>query len=121
MKKNGSLHYYMVAGQVIIQDGEDSIISVPANGVLTTDNYNHKINAHALGKAQQALQVFAANKLGEMPQVIDVLITGIMDLGNMTPAEFDAKPEGMIVQDRPVQADPADPFAAQIADRVMVD
>lgn len=117
MSENKALHYYMVSGQVVMKDGED-IHAVMANAVLTTDGHDHHINVHALGKAQQALQITVSKKLGEMPEVVDVILMSFIDLGNMTPEEFNAPPPGMEVQEK-VIVDPNDPYASEIADRVL--
>jgi hypothetical protein len=117
MSENNSLHYYMVAGHVIIKDGED-VRGVMANAVLTTDGHDHHINVHALGKAQQALQISVSKKLGETPEVVDVILMSLIDLGSMTPEEFNAPPPGLEV--KAVTVDPNDPYADEIIGRVTV-
>jgi len=90
-------YYYLVAGNVII-NSDGGIQGIPQNAMIITDNDN--IGLHQLGKAQQALQVTLFKKLGESPEVIDVIVTNLVLLGVMTEAEFNARPEGLAVQER---------------------
>ena len=89
--------YYLVVGNVIVNT-ENGVQGIPQNAMIITDNTN--IGVHQLGKAQQALQVTLFKKLGENLEVIDVIVTNLVLLGEMTEAEFNARPEGLAVQER---------------------
>lgn len=93
---SGKLHYWMVAGSVVVL-ANDNIQAVPQNAMITTDF--QQIGEHQIGKAQQALQVVMFKKLGETVQVVDVILHNFVYLGHMTPEEFHAKPEGVVVRE----------------------
>lgn len=76
----------------MIQTDEDSVQAIPVNATLTSDST--KIGLYQIGKAQQGLQLTLFNKLGgEVPQVVDVIITNIIYLGLMTPTRFQFIPK----------------------------
>lgn len=91
------LHYWLVAGSVVI-NVEDNIQAVPANAMIITDD--QRVGEHQLGKAQQALQVSFFKRLGETVQVVDVILHNLVHLGAFTDAEFHSKPIGVEVQER---------------------
>lgn len=90
-------HYYLVAGHVVVEKDEH-VQALPQNAMLITDE--QKLGVHQIGKAQQALQVSLFKKLGDTINVVDVLIIGITHLGHMTSEEFNARPDGVEVQER---------------------
>ena len=106
MSKNFRQHFYLISGIVLIQDPETEVITgVAQNGMLTTDD--QIIGVHELGKAQQSLQIALFNKMGEAPNVIDVILSGFSYLGRMTQARFEQRPEGMGIKEveKPVVED----------------
>lgn len=90
-------HYFLVAGNVVIQDEHENVQAIPQNGTVTTDSRNFGV--HCLNKGQRALQFSLARSLGELPKVLDVVITNVSYLGHMTASEFAKVPEGQQVQE----------------------
>lgn len=110
-------YHYLVVGNVIIEV-EGNIQAVPQNAMILTDQ--PEIGVHQLGKAQQALQLTLQKKLGEMPNVVDVIITNLVMLGFMTSEQFNHRPEGLQVQER-AKEEPASnvvDFSEALNDRV---
>lgn len=94
------LHYFLIAGIVGINvqqeiDGvtTDNPSSSPANAVVRHDSVNFP--AHRLGRAQQNLTKAFIQKVPEeikpMLSIMDVVITNVSYLGEMTEEEFQAE------------------------------
>jgi len=95
--KNHRLHFWLVAGNVVINQ-DDNIHSIPQNGLIATDDRN--LGEYQLGKAQQVLQANCAKVLGEAPQFVDVVLINFTYLGHMTEAEFHKRPKDLAVRER---------------------
>lgn len=97
MDNTPKLHYHLVSGQVLCHpvDQPELLGPVTLNAVIVTQTRN--IPAVQLTRSQGALQqqLFTRHKPEEVT-VLDVVISTINYLGEMTPAEFLAgsqKPE----------------------------
>jgi hypothetical protein len=96
------LNYFLAAGQIIFHTGEPD--SAPA--IVTVNcvvmNKTGKFPLVMVGKVQQNLQMEFFRQLGDLAAsttVTNVAITNIMPLGVFTNEEFNARPEGMQLQE----------------------
>lgn len=82
--------YYLIAGEVVFQANEEEAPhAVRANGVVMSSD--GKFAVPQIAMAQQTLQHIFYTRLGEEAKnvkIVDVVILGIMPLGEFTPAEF---------------------------------
>lgn len=77
----------------MFRDPEDNIMGSDTNAVLRLDE--KLITVASIGKAQQALQMEFHNRMGDLSmKPFDVFMYGFTYLGNMTDAQFQAKPDG---------------------------
>lgn len=85
-------HYYLVAGEIIFFVGDPSeegneAATIKLNTMITCRN--SFVTVKELGKAQQALQLQAVQKIGEPNMVfVNVLLLTVSYLGHMRPEEF---------------------------------
>lgn len=108
-------HYYMIAGNVVIDNGNDSVTALPANGMIQVDTRN--LGLHQIAKMQESLQVSVATKMGEVPKIVDVVIISCSYLGHMSKEEFEKRPKNTDVKIRaPLAADAID-FTGELQDR----
>lgn len=91
-------HYHLVSGSVVIVISEDNVQALPVNALLITDD--GQLNFHGMNKAQMALQATLANKLGDVPKVVDVILHSISHLGVFTPEEWSHVPGDLDIQER---------------------
>jgi hypothetical protein len=105
----GRKFHFMVAAQIVFSmpadDGGLAINTANINGVVTHDK--DTIPTHLLGQAQKVAQMQLFKRLGDEAtkvNVIDVVITNLMNLGYMTEAEFNAAPDGQKQQEIPKAA-----------------
>jgi hypothetical protein len=96
--QNVPTDHYLVAGQVAFQMPGDESIQVLALNTLMKLPQGHKINAKALGLAQQGLQMMVHRRTTGQnmapPKMIDVIILNLNFLGSFLPGEFE---EGSIL------------------------
>lgn len=86
-------HYYLVAGELVLQQDDDTPAQARLNTVTATD-YQRFATAD-IAKAQQALQMLFHRRMGEHAgtvKVIDVVLLSVSYLGHMTEAEFQKMP-----------------------------
>jgi hypothetical protein len=88
-------HHYMVAGEVMIIEG-DSIGSIKLNTIMLTNS--QRITVLDIGNAQKSLQAqfFARRKISQETsevEIADVFIHGISYLGHMKPSTFTNLPK----------------------------
>lgn len=91
--------YFLVVGEVVIQLSDDTVpTAVRLNTVVM--NKDGKFPLALIAKAQQALQ-FQLHKKADDPsvKVVDVIILGLMNLGQFTTEEFNARPVGLDMRD----------------------
>ncbi|WP_421991746.1 hypothetical protein [Roseococcus sp.] len=92
--------YYLVCGQIVFratgeEDGAPAAILINTT-VISPDG---RFAVLQIARAQQALQAqFHRRMEGQTLDVLDCIIQGIMPLGQFTPEEFNAAPEGQVVQ-----------------------
>ena len=84
-------YYHLAAGHVFFHDakaeGDIEVGSTHLNAVVVTQTGN--ITSQDLGRAQQALQIQLHNRMPHTEvKVVDVVFSGIIALGHMTPDEF---------------------------------
>ena len=81
-------HYHLVSAQVIFyRHGSDVLEQVGKNTTIVTDK--GIVNAKAIGRAQQAVQLALQAQFPNTPlDVRDVFIGSISYLGKMTRSEF---------------------------------
>jgi hypothetical protein len=98
-------HYYLVAGKVMFfigdptQEGNEAA-TLELNTMITCRN--PFVTAKELGKAQQALQLQAVQKINEPNMVfVNVLLISVSYLGHMRPDEFHKEPKLEIAQAGP--------------------
>lgn len=100
MNDQPSKHHFLITGEIVFQaPGSEQVNAMRCNAILVSDQTT--INVTALGKSQQVLQLNFFKKMGDPKlQVLDVIITNICPLGQMTEAEFHQAPEGMQLQEQ---------------------
>lgn len=85
-------HYRMVAGDVYYHPAgkPEELGSTSLNAILTTKfNEGNVVTVKDLGTAQKSLQIQLHQRTQGMEVIVtDVIMTGMFDLGTMTPAEF---------------------------------
>lgn len=91
-------HYHLIHGEIVFKHKDhDQIHSTRVNGVLV--DLERNIPIRLLGKAQQILQLnFHQRMQDESIQVLDVILADFSYLGLMTQEEFQAAPEGAVLQ-----------------------
>jgi hypothetical protein len=100
---NGKQHYHLVSAIVMFRDPASEGIGTLSLNAVIHDPTTKNIPSRMIGKAQQLIQLAFHKKIEDQEvQVMDVFIVGFSYLGNMTPAEFAAAPEGMVKQERVV-------------------
>lgn len=91
--KGAKKHHYLICGTVffVVKDegGEPQGIGNVSLNAMSVSQFN-MITAKQLGAAQQALQMRALQKVGEV-EFVDVVIQNICHLGHMTDEEFGAQ------------------------------
>jgi hypothetical protein len=85
-------HYFLASGQtVFLRDGSDMVESLTSNSLIIT--HDQKIRARDIGRVQQAFQMNLHKKMSGQEikpvKVIDVVITSIAYLGQMSQREFE--------------------------------
>lgn len=94
--------YYIAVGEIVFHDaGVDYVQKITANALVIHNEDN--INLNQIGRIQQALQLQFFQKMQNnpnKPEVIDVIIQNLIFLGNMTPDEFKAGPDGTVLQEQ---------------------
>lgn len=95
-------HHHLITAEIVYRHAKDEsgqVFATRINGILT--DKNKEIPHRLLGKAQQNVQLFFHNRMGDPDiNVLDVVILGFSYLGHMTDAEFSVPPEGMKIQVR---------------------
>lgn len=95
-------HYYLVAGEVLFFIGDpkeegNEAATLKLNTMITCRN--PFVTVRELGKAQQALQLQAVQKVGEPNMVfVNVLLLAVNYLGHMRPEEFSPSQDVQMVQ-----------------------
>lgn len=95
-KPSNKVNWWLVAGQIVFKATPESedLHQAFLNAVIH-DKSKH-VPARGLGAAQRALQINFHKKFeGNPPVIVDVIINNLVHLGEMTPEEFHAVPEGM--------------------------
>lgn len=100
MNENAKMHHHLIAGEIVFkQKDHDNIHSVRVNGVLVDPD--RQIPVRLLGKAQQILQLnFHQRMQDDGIEVLDVVLTNFIHLGEFTQEEFHAVPEGTKLQEK---------------------
>lgn len=111
MTNEESKHHFLITGEIVFTEkSSDEVNAIRVNGVLLTDQTN--LPVASLGKAQQVLQAnFHERMKGQKIDVVDVILTNITYLGQMTQDEFYKNPEGMELK---VKEGPASPTLEEV-------
>jgi hypothetical protein len=91
--------HYLIAGQVaFLPVGDNQTPQAMALNTLLKMPAEHKMNAKAIGLAQQSLQMQVHRRVGSEapPKMLDVCILTIIFLGSFVEGEFEA---GSILQE----------------------
>lgn len=91
--------YFLVAGEVVMQLSEEgNPTAVRLNTIIMSKD--GKFAIQQINQSHQALQ-FQFHKRAEDPtvKVLDVIILGLMNLGEFTATEFNAKPAGLDIRE----------------------
>lgn len=91
--------YFMVAGEVVMQLGEDTLPSaIRLNTIITSSD--GKFALQQIIQAQQALQFQFRKRVDDTSvKVVDVILLGLMTLGQFTTEEFNARPTGLDIRE----------------------
>lgn len=94
--------YFMATGEVVFTVATDETPNAArCNAIIQTKD--GRLSSLHLAKTQQLLQAQFFRKIGEIAdvKVADVVILGIIHLGQFTEEEFNKAPEGMVIQEKP--------------------
>jgi hypothetical protein len=91
--------HFLVAGEIVFAAAEGQ----PSNSVLMNAlviSQDGRFAVAQISKAQQAMQLQFHKRMNNPTlQILDVIILGLMPLGEFTDAEFNAVPSGMKIEE----------------------
>lgn len=94
------IHYTLVCGELLFEQDKDKQLRTTKLNTMIRSSHQH-VTAHQLGRAQQALQLALFQKLNDPKlKIHNVIIVTLSDMGWMTEEQFQAKPEGVKLQEK---------------------
>lgn len=98
-------NYYLISGEIVFQPKDAPEDALPnairINGVVVSSDGRFAVPQ--IGRAQQTLQMNFFARMGEenKPEILDVVILGIIPLGSFTAEEFNKPPSPIVGTEAP--------------------
>lgn len=100
-KKIDRQDYFLATGEIVFTVGGSEIPNAARCNSVVVSN-DGRVASLQLARTQQLLQTQFFRKIGEIADVkiLDVVILGLVHLGQFTNEEFNKAPEGMAIQEQ---------------------